>query len=311
MKLVIRDMIMEEDSLYVLQIINQYNDEPINLESFKQNQNNFNHSPLIKRIVLELNKRIIGFGFVVSGLPYINPGYLYERIVVDVHYQRQGFGGMIQSALWNSVIKAKPQGIQTFVSETNTESKKWAEKYGFVVKDAQFESVLDLTSKSLSSIKVQLNQHEKKGLTFKTMENYQGQENFELLCELFRSLLKDTPDCNGTEMGKEMAISLLKTFHPENIILAVIDNRWAGMTLMDKRNNNVVYNYFTGTIAEMRGKGIALALKLQAISKCIPLGFTQMRTNNFSSNSPMLAVNNKLGFVKKSGKWILTKKLVW
>lgn len=311
MEMLIRDMVVEGDSQCVLQIINQNNNEPISLESFKQNQNTYNHSSILKRIVLERNKRIIGFGLVVSDLPYILPGFLYERIVVDFRFQRQGIGRIIESVLWNSILDAKPRGIQTFVNKTNAESKKWAEKYGFVVKEAQFESALDLTSQSLSSIKVYLTQEEKKGLTFNTMENFPGEEKFKLLCELFRSLLRDTPDCNGTEMGKDMAVSMLKTFRPENIILAVIDNRWVGMTMMNIRNNNEINNYFTGTIAEMRGKGIALALKLHAISKCIPLGFTRMRTNNLSSNYPMLAVNNKLGFVKQPGKLILIRETGW
>ena len=265
MEMVIRDMDMEEDSPCVLQIINQFNNEPINLETFKHNHNAYNHSPIIKRIVLDRSKRIIGFGFLVSDTPNIPPGFLFEKIFVDVHHQRQGFGRIIESVLWSSIIDAKPKGIQTIVNENNPESKKWAEKYGFVVKKAQFESVLDLASQSHLSIEEKLKRHKKNGLKFKSMKNYPGEENFELLCNFFISLQKDTPDCNGTEMGRDMAATLLKTFHPENIILAVIDNRWIGMTVMFNRNENEIYNFFTGTIAEMRGRGIALALNRKSV----------------------------------------------
>ncbi|WP_026565379.1 GNAT family N-acetyltransferase [Bacillus sp. UNC41MFS5] len=311
MEMVIRDMIMEEDSPWVLQIINQFNNEPISLVTFKNNHNAYNHSPIIKRMVLEFNKRIIGFGFVVSETPNIPPDFLFEKIFVDMQYQRQGFGRIIESVLWSSVIDTKPKGIQTIINEIDSKSKDWAEKYGFVVKEAQFESVLDLTSDSLSSIDENLKQHEKNGLTFKTMENYPSEKHFELLCELFRTLIKDAPDCNGTEMRKDMAASILKTFKPEYIILAMIDNRWIGMTVLFNRNNNEIYNYFTGTIVEMRGHGIAAALKLKAISKSIPMGYIRMRTNNLSTNYPMLSVNKKLGFVQQPGKLILTKQLVW
>ncbi|MGG1676672.1 GNAT family N-acetyltransferase [Neobacillus sp. NRS-1170] len=311
MEMVIRDMVMEEDSQCVLQIINQFNNEPINLETFKHNHNAYNHSPIIKRIVLEFSKRIIGFGFVVSDTPNIPQGFLFEKIFVDVQYQREGFGRIIESVLWNSVIDAKPKGIQTIVNENNPESKRWAEKYGFVVKKFQFESVLDLTSQSHLSIEEKLKQHEKNGLFIKTMMDYPGDENFERLCNFFISLQKDTPDCNGTEMGTDMAASLLKTFYPENIILAVTNNRWIGMTVMFNRNENEIYNFFTGTISEMRGKGLAKALKLHAISKSIPLGYIRMRTNNLSTNYPMLSVNKKLGFVQQPGKLILTKGLDW
>jgi GNAT superfamily N-acetyltransferase len=159
-----------------------------------------------------------------------------------------------------------------------------------------------------------LRTNEEKGISFKTMEDYPGEENFERICELFRSLTKDVPVSygRGAEIEKEMAASLLKSFEPENIILAVLDNRWVGITLMNERvKNEEMYNFFTGTITDMRGKGIAYALKLQAIKKCIPLGYKRMRTNNSSSNIPMLRVNEKLGFVRQPGKWILTKLLVW
>ncbi|WHZ04039.1 GNAT family N-acetyltransferase [Neobacillus sp. YX16] len=311
MEMVIRDMVIEDDSPSVLQIINQFNNEPISLETFKNNHNTYNHSPIIKRVVLELNKRIIGFGFVVSETPNIPPGFLFEKIFVDKHYQSQGFGRIIESVLWSSVIDAKPLGIQSIINEGDLKSKKWAEKYAFIVKEVQFESVLDLSTHSLTRIEDKLNQHEKNGLTFKTMKHYPGDEHFELLCELFRTLLKDSPDCNGTEMGKDMAVSLLKTFKEENIILAIIDNRWIGMTVLFNRNKNEIYNFFTGTIEEMRGNGIATALKLKAISKSIPMGYIRMRTNNLSTNYPMLSVNKKLGFVQHPGKLILTKQLVW
>jgi hypothetical protein len=99
MKMVIRDMVMEKDSQCVLQIINQFNNEPINLETFKQNHNAYNHSPIIKRNVLEFSNRIIGFGFVVSNTHNIPQGFLFEKIFIDVQYKRQGFGRIIESVL--------------------------------------------------------------------------------------------------------------------------------------------------------------------------------------------------------------------
>ncbi|MDQ6598024.1 hypothetical protein E2K98_29635 [Bacillus salipaludis] len=111
-------------------------------------------------------------------------------------------------------------------------------------------------------------------------------------------------------MEKEIAASILKSNLPENVMLAEVDNRLVGISIANERVKGIeMYNSFTGTMEEMRGKGIAFGLKLQVIKNNIKHGYSRMRANNSSINQPMLAINEKLGFVRQPGKWILTKSL--
>ena len=57
--------------------------------------------------------------------------------------------------------------------------------------------------------------------------------------------------------------------------------------------------WLTATRREARGRGIALALKLRVAKYALELGYKTIRTDNDTRNAPMLAINDKLGFVRQ------------
>jgi len=54
-------------------------------------------------------------------------------------------------------------------------------------------------------------------------------------------------------------------------------------------------------VREYRGRGLAQALKLQTVLLGKRAGLRYIRTNNDSKNTPMLAVNRKLGYRPSPG----------
>jgi mycothiol synthase len=67
--------------------------------------------------------------------------------------------------------------------------------------------------------------------------------------------------------------------------------------------------WLTATLRTVRGRGIALALKVRQIQAAKNLGFTTIRTDNDTRNAAMLAVNAKLGFVRQPAVLTLSKTL--
>nr|WP_281416523.1 GNAT family N-acetyltransferase [Deinococcus aestuarii] len=121
--------------------------------------------------------------------------------------------------------------------------------------------------------------------------------------------LTETPDLAGHPRWPLSRVrELLRLDHdprPDWLILAVgPGGEWLGTTAMI-RIRDFVYNELTATHPQARGRGLALPLKLHAIRRARKAGFPLMRTNNHSTNAPMLRVNARLGFGTRPGRYEL------
>ncbi len=103
-------------------------------------------------------------------------------------------------------------------------------------------------------------------------------------------------------------------FRPEGQIFAsdgdpAKSTEWIGLAgvrlLPEKRG---AYNLMTGVLRSYRGRKIAQALKLLAIRYAKAQGAIYIRTTNDSLNVPMLAINDKLGYQRQPGKFILLQR---
>ena len=70
-----------------------------------------------------------------------------------------------------------------------------------------------------------------------------------------------------------------------------------------------VWTSFTGAHPGYRGRGIAKAIKLQSLAQAVELGVTEVRTDNDSTNKPMLHINETLGYELMPGYAGFEKRL--
>lgn len=73
------------------------------------------------------------------------------------------------------------------------------------------------------------------------------------------------------------------------------------------RYGDLAYNELTAVQPHARGRGLALPLKLEVIRRARAAGLRVMKTNNLSTNAPMLAVNRRLGFAAQPGAFGLRR----
>jgi GNAT superfamily N-acetyltransferase len=78
-------------------------------------------------------------------------------------------------------------------------------------------------------------------------------------------------------------------------------------SLLESGVAGVIDQGFTVVRPDYRGRGIAQAVKVHTAMYAKSRGMRFIRTFNDSDNSPMLAVNRKIGFVKKA-EWITFEK---
>jgi GNAT superfamily N-acetyltransferase len=79
-------------------------------------------------------------------------------------------------------------------------------------------------------------------------------------------------------------------------VVAVVDGRLAALALVTTDGSERAENELTGTHPDFRGRGLATLVKLSTVHWARARGIREIWTANDSENSPMLAVNRKLGY---------------
>ena len=79
-------------------------------------------------------------------------------------------------------------------------------------------------------------------------------------------------------------------------LVAYADETIAGYTLTGAGHPNDGHTYMTGVAREYRGRGIATALKVDALARAKAKGLRAMKTVNDEPNKAMRGVNIKLGY---------------
>lgn len=97
---------------------------------------------------------------------------------------------------------------------------------------------------------------------------------------------------------------------PEAFFLAIdADGRYLAMSELERSDDDPTFLWqgFTGVLREARGRGLAMALKLETVEYGLARGIDHIKTWNDQSNRPMLRINEALGFEKQPA-WITFHK---
>ena len=100
------------------------------------------------------------------------------------------------------------------------------------------------------------------------------------------------------------------TIHQDRFWIARIGDQVAGLsTLAFPVERGIVGTDWTAVGRAHRNRGIARALKLETIVQAIELGVDRARTDNDSTNTPILHLNAELGYRRVFDKLALTRPL--
>lgn len=99
----------------------------------------------------------------------------------------------------------------------------------------------------------------------------------------------------------------------EGLFVAVAPSgEWVGTSQLAQplpARPGTLHNGLTGVLPAWRGHGLGLALKLAAARAALARGYTHSRTSNHPVNRPMLAINERLGFVREAATVTLVRSL--
>jgi GNAT superfamily N-acetyltransferase len=269
-----------------------------------------------RTVAVNAEGHIVGAGN-ASRRPTHLPGLFYLSALVDPKWRGQGIG----SALYeDAIVFAKgnaAQRLRTKVRDNCAASLRFAENRGFRVDNHHFESVLDLSTFDPAPFDGVIERVHNSGIRFLSYaDTDQSEAARRKLWELNILNAQDVPGTEGNVAQQwpfeqfERDVFQAFWFLPEGQILAADGDRWVGLAGVGETRSGVLINGHTGVLQEYRGRGIATALKLLAIELGRKRGARYFRTDNHSTNEPMLAVNRKLGYRPEPGWYEVVKDAV-
>ncbi|HWI61256.1 MAG TPA: GNAT family N-acetyltransferase [Symbiobacteriaceae bacterium] len=243
--------------------------------------------------------------------PFEPKGLFWCRVVVDPRYRGQGVGAMLLSEVERVARAHGGLRLNADIREDDSASLAWCQRRGFAICRHAFESVLDLATYDEAPF---LGALEQPGIRFFTLADQPGEQTLHKLYELVKVTSPDNPLFavdQFPDYDQWVKLDMERAdLAPDCVILAADGDRLVAMTSLSPTGEpETMTPDYTCVHPEYRGRGLALAVKVLGVRAARRHGAQYIRTNNDSTNAPMLAVNWKLGYKKLPGFFWITKAL--
>lgn len=251
-----------------------------------------------------------------------NPGaYHPRRFTLEgaVHPARQGrgAGGALWRAVEDSLRAPRPdswgadswgaEAVRTLAREDHPLAPGFLTRRGFTAGKRYFTSALDLSAFAAAPYRELEDRLTARGVRVRSLRALREAGTPDLtarLHALMSDVRADVPRSDpATPLSREVfeeAVLGDPGLLPDAYLIAQdAAGAWLGQTTLFRSEASPdLLTGLTGVIRAARGQGVATLLKLRAIRAGQELGAPLIRTDNASDNAPMLAVNDRLGFVR-------------
>ncbi len=253
--------------------------------------------------VTELEDKIVGVAEIYRHPGMYHPHKFFGNIFVHPKHQKKGIGTALYQSTLEFLTALEAISFRSQIAESDAHSLQFATTRGFSESKRDFESLLTVNSFDFSR--------------FAGLENVEGVEFHtakELDSTVFRQALFDCFTATRADVPRSQAASPISLEFFQEQVLGDEYFLWDGTQIaLDPKTDTIlgfsgVYQgaregwmdqWLTATRREARGRGIALALKLRVTKYALEQGYSTIRTDNDTRNAPMLAINDKLGFVRQ------------
>lgn len=320
MDFVIREMRpVLEDFAAVVEIDNAVDPEHrYTVEQFRYDYENFDTQKYILRYYLaEQEGKVVGYAC-YHHMPYrFHPQRFWVWLAVHPAFQGQGIGSALYNRIFRDLQELSARWLHTSARETWIHSQKFLEKRGFCEVRRSWEAHLDVAKFDPTPYEPQLEKLAKSGITITTLaeEKERSQDWLAKIYELHSIVMRDVP---SSSPFTPVPLEHFQRFFMENpdllpdtFFIAKDGDLYVGESFVFRvpAEPGHLSQGLTGVRREYRGKGIALALKLHVIKYAKGRGYTLIKTWNDTENLPILALNEKLGFVRQPA-WIEYEKVL-
>lgn len=265
-----------------------------------------------RTVAVDAAGNVIGYGRAIQD-SWMESGHFMIWVLVAAARRSQGIGVALYQDVLDFARQHGAHKLSSDVMDTDSASQQFAEKRGFRLDHHLFESTINLKDFDETPFSGIVEGVEATGIRlFSLAEAGNTEANLYKLWEVNYRTYLDDPASSGSfpDFPAFQKIISDDWFRPDGQILAADGDQYVGLSAVGYfAETNSAYNMMTGVLADYRGRRIALALKLMSIRAARQWGADHIRTNNDSTNAPMLAINGRLGYVAQPGLYRMVKTL--
>jgi len=259
----------------------------------------------------------MGVGYYNQSIWFAHPQYFILSISVLPENRRSGIGSALYDTILHGLQPFDPLALRASTSQDQPDSIRFLEKHGFreVIRD--IESELDVQAFDLSRFSALEDRFQSKGIQIKTLPQLENDPaRNEKLYDLDWDISLSVPGDLAVGIGRrgldkyvEYAISGPSVL-PDGFFVAVKEHEYVGLShVLSSKKGISLYQGLTGVKPPYRRLGLGLALKLRAIAYAQVNGYVRIYAENDAKNIPMLAMNERLGYVRKPDLITFEKRL--
>lgn len=256
------------------------------------------------RFLAETDGQAVGVASYGQVLGAYHPQRFRINVAVLPEREAQGIGAALYEQLLAALEPYDPISLRTEVREDAGRALRFAADRGFVEDMREQESKIDLAAFAPEQFADDLKRTEAAGIVIRTVgelkdtdPDYQHK-----LYDLMWALAQDIP--HTVELTRAPIEEFCKRFENPNFLwdgnlIALEADRYVGTSVLwASQGTPDLFTGTTGVLREYRGRGIATALKVRALTWAKERGAPFVRTWNEVNNNAMLGINFRLGFVR-------------
>lgn len=301
----------------VVEVSNRvYVEYPETADEWRHNDEHRDPKCRWQRFVAQDGGAIVGFAY-YGHAPYMfHPQKLWLDVTVDPQKQRQGIGAALFEHLLAETARFEPIKYWAGTRQDFEASRSFLARRGFHEVMRAWESRLFTEGFEAGEFEGRIEAVESQGIRLATYAELADEPDHDRkLFELVDTVGRDVPSPDQhTPQSYEVWLDRTKTnpnFMPEAYFIALDGDKYVALSNLwrSQASPQEIYTGLTGTLPEYRRRGIAVALKLRGIDHAIRHGYKVLKTWNESRNVGMLAINERLGFVRQPA-WIDYEKVL-
>lgn len=290
-----------------------YPDYPWSVEEARHDDEKWDHARFFKRrIVAEEDGRMVGAVEFYHRPSRFHPDRYGFDVWVLPDHRRRGHGGALHDAAVAVLRERNALTATAGVKESMADGVEFTRKRGWVEVKRDWESRLSVAGFDFDAFAGAALRVRAQGIRISTYADEAARDAdaprkaYELTDHCRRDVpaMDEPTDVTFEEWKKDWLDS--PSFLPDAFFVAIDgDGRWLGMSNLQRsiEDPSFIWQGLTGTRREARGKGLAMALKLETVRYAQRLGVDHIKTWNDQRNQPMLAINVAMGFARQPA-WI-------